>query len=209
MSDPKHSRRELVVYGGEPTTPRPRSTGRKITTAARRAPALTALLATFAVAALSAGVVQTWTAFNDEVKVGVDVAAGTLNINVDGKEGNPDPVEWPLPNSLFKPGGTPARITMPVRNTGTLDAVVTASMVGLGTPTSLGEQLDVTLTAAPSGSPVVTKTGKANGATLPAFPVPAGGSVDLTVELTLPADSANAWQGKSDTLTLTLSAVQE
>lgn len=210
-TEPRH--RELVVYGGDPVPPPPlkpgalRSAARGLRTAAGKSPAkaVAALVALFLVAS---GVAATAATFNDEVKIGVNVAAGSLNINVDGSEGNPTPVVWTLPVSQFKPGDTTTK-TVQVRNTGTLPAVVTTTMTGLGA-TSLGAQLDATLSATPSGSPAVTKSGKANGgANLAAFTVPGGGQVPLTVTFTLPASTDNTWQGKTDTLTLTLSAVQE
>ncbi|MEN0072066.1 MAG: hypothetical protein AAGC63_13870 [Propionicimonas sp.] len=156
---------------------------------------------------LAAGAQASGADFNDLVQVGVDAKAGSLDINVDGEQGNPTPVTRALPLDKMKPGDATS-ITLDVRNTGSLPAVVTASVIGLG-PTNLGAQLDATLVAAPAGAAQVTGTAKANGFKLAPFTVPANGSVPLTVTLTFPSASGNEWQAKEDKLTLTLDAVQE
>ncbi|TFH68122.1 TasA family protein [Cellulomonas sp. HD19AZ1] len=196
--------------GRAATSPRPtllRSTMRAVG-GASRTPAAKIAAVSIALALVGGGVAGTSATFFDEARIDVNVAAGTLDINVDGQQGNPAPVDLPLPLAQFKPGDTTTK-TVQVRNTGSLPAVVTTKMVGQS-PDALGAWLDATLTAAPSGSPAVTSSGKANGgANLAPFTVPAGGQVPLTITLTLPERTPNTEQGKTDTLTLALSAAQE
>jgi hypothetical protein len=207
MTDPKPTGPELITSGGEPTTSGGwRSAGTKIKAAARsRSLQIGAGLGVFGLLAVGAQV--SGADFNDMVQIGVDAKAGSLDINADGQQGNPTPYVVKMPLEQFKPGDTTSK-TIEVRNTGSLPAVVTPSMIGLGA-TSLGAQLDAALVAAPAGSAQVTGSGKANGLKSGPFTVPAGGSVPVTLTLTLPAATDNTWQGKTDTLTLTLNAVQE
>lgn len=195
----KPTRPELVMLGGEPTGWRP-----ALKSAARsRSVQIAGALAV--VGLLAMGAQSSGADYNDLIQIGVNAKTGTLDINVDGQQGNPDP--YPVDLGQFKPGDSGSK-TVEVRNTGSLPAVVTATMTGQGTA-ALGAQLDATLTAAPTGGTPVTSSAKANGAQLDAFTVPAGGSVPLTVTLTLPSSTGNDWQGKEDKLVLTLDAVQE
>jgi hypothetical protein len=207
MTDPKPTGPELVTSGGEPTTSGGwRSAGPKIKAAARsRSLQIGAGLGVLGL--LAAGAQVSGADFNDMVQIGVDAKTGTLDINADGQQGNPTPYLVKMPLEQFKPGDTASK-TIEVRNTGTLPAKVSVTVVGQGAG-YLGNQLDATVTASPAGGPPFTYTAKANGLSLEPFRVPASGAVPLTLTLTLPADTDNTWQGKTDTLTLTLNAVQE
>ncbi len=157
----------------------------------------------------SARAVITSADFTDEVKITASVAAGTLDIVVNGQQCNPSACNVPLslPAGGLKPGDHVSTV-LQVQNTGSLAALLNTKMTGLPAAGSLGAQLDATFTASPSGSPVTVGSGKANGATLSAFTVPAGQTVPLTVDLSLPSSTDNSWQGHSDTLTVTLTAGQ-
>lgn len=205
MTDPKPTGPELVTSGGEPTT----SGGwRSAVKTAARTRSLQIGAGLVVVGLLAAGMQASGAGYTDLFTATVDVKSATMDINVDGEQGNPTPVVKPLPTDQLKPGDSTS-ITLEVRNTGSVPAVVTATMAGLGAPTNLGAQLDATLVAAPAGAPQVTGTAKAHGFKLAPFTVPANGSVPLTVTLSFPSSSGNEWQDKQDTLTLTLNAAQE
>ncbi|NTW42399.1 MAG: hypothetical protein HGA44_21410 [Cellulomonadaceae bacterium] len=167
-----------------------------------------AVVAAMAVGALGMGGAATMAAWVDQVQVQVAVASGTLDVTIDGQQGNPTPVVVPLDGVLFKPGDTPVVKSVSLANAGTLPAVVTIKMTGLGA-SSLGSQLDATLTVTRPSSTPVTVSGKASSLTLASFTVPPSTTFTLQLSLSLPASTANTWQGTSDTLTISADAVQE
>ncbi|OJV22884.1 MAG: hypothetical protein BGO26_00100 [Actinobacteria bacterium 69-20] len=140
--------------------------------------------------------------FTDDAQVQVTATSGTLDITVDGDQGNPTPKQITLPLSVFKPGDTTST-TLTIHNAGNLPATLTVAVAGTG-PSALGGQLDATLAAAG----VTPASAKANGVQLDAVPLPAGADVPVTLTLSLPADTANSWQGVTDTLTVTATASQ-
>lgn len=140
--------------------------------------------------------------FTDDATVKVTAASGTLDITVNGDQGNPTPKQVTLPLSVFKPGDT-TTTTLTIHNAGNLPATLQVAIAGTG-PTALGAQLDATLTAAG----VTPATAKANGVHLDAVPLTAGADVPVTLTLSLPANTANSWQGVTDTLTITSTATQ-
>lgn len=198
----EHAPRPIVTMSGHPTTTSlPLAERSWIRTTAGRGAVTVALLGALGVGGTLAG----WV---DDVQIGVEVGTGSLDIAVDGQQGPIDvPLTLPDGTDRLAPGDT-LSTTINVENPGTLPAVVTTNLAGLGA-TSLGAQLDATLTATPSGAPVLTKGGKANGASLDAFTIAPGGTVPLRLDLSLPANTGNEWQNKDDKLTLTLTAVQE
>lgn len=155
-----------------------------------------------AIVAATAG--STAAAFTDSASVTAQVAAGTINIQVNGAEGNPTPIVVTLPLAQFKPGDVTSTVVQ-IKNVGSLPAKVTTTVAGTG-PSALGAQLDATLTATTTGA---AASGKANGVTLGAQTVAPGQTLPVEVRLSLPASTDNTWQGKSDTLTVTLNAAQE
>ncbi|NTW39386.1 MAG: hypothetical protein HGA44_05780 [Cellulomonadaceae bacterium] len=175
--------------------------------AVRRHP-FRAVVAATAVGALGMGGAATLAAWVDQVQVQVAVASGTLDVTIDGQQGNPTPVQVPLTGVLFKPGDAPVVTTVPLANAGSLPAVVTVKMTGLGA-SSLGSQLDATLTVIRPSSTPVTVTGKASSLTLATVTVPPNTSYSLELRLSLPSSTANVWQGVTDTLTISADAVQE
>lgn len=140
--------------------------------------------------------------FTDDAQVQVTASSGTLDITVDGDQGNPTPKQITLPLSVFKPGDTTST-TLTIHNAGNLPATLTVAVAGTG-PSALGAQLDATLAA----SGVTPASAKANGVQLDAVPLPAGADVPVTLTLSLPADTGNSWQGVTDTLTVTATATQ-
>jgi predicted ribosomally synthesized peptide with SipW-like signal peptide len=140
--------------------------------------------------------------FTDDAQVQVTATAGTLDITVNGDQGNPTPKQVTLPLSVFKPGDTTST-TLTIHNAGNLPATLTLAVAGTG-PTALGAQLDATLATAG----VTPAAAKANGLQLDAVPLPAGADVPVTLTLSLPTDTANSWQGVTDTLTITATATQ-
>lgn len=162
------------------------------------------LLSCAAVAALS--VTVTSAAFTDSASVTASVAAGTLDVTVNAQQGNPTPVAVTLPLGTFKPGDTTST-TLQVTNAGSLPAVVTSSVSGTGAG-ALGAQLDATLTATPSAGAPIQATGKARALVLSTVTIAPGETVPVQLALTLPTNTDNTWQGRSDTLTVTFDAAQ-
>lgn len=157
-------------------------------------------------AVLALGTTATTAAFTDSASVTASVASGTLDITVNAAQGNPTPITVTLPLGLFKPGDTTST-TLQVKNTGSLPAVITTMVAGTG-PAALGAQLDANLTATPPASGAVTASGKAISLALGVVTIQPGVTVPVVLTLTLPAATDNTWQGKTDTLTVTLNAAQ-
>lgn len=158
--------------------------------------------------AMTLGIGATTASFSDEVKVTAEVGAGSLDIKVNGEQGNPTPIVLTLPDGSdqLKPGGT-VNQQVALQNVGTLPARMSLVLKGQGAG-YLGAQLDATLTATPTTGSPVKFTSKASNLALPSFLVGAGETVPVDLALTLPMSTDNSWQGKTDTLTLTLTAVQ-
>lgn len=160
---------------------------------------------------LAGGVASTGAGFRDQVQVTAEVGAGTLDLAVNGEQGNPEPVvvNFTLPDGTdrFVPGTTMTQVIQLGNDASTIPATVTGTLKGTG-PAALGSQLDVKITATPEGGQAVTSTGKAQNLSLPAFGIEPGQSVPVEISLTLPASTTDAWQGKTDVLTFTLTAVQ-
>lgn len=205
MTQPTPTGRELVTSGGEPTTSGGwRNASGKIRTVLRTRSTQVAAVVV-ALGLFAGGVQASGASFNDMLRIGVNASTGTLDINVDGNQGNPDP--YVLETGPFKPGDTVTK-TVEVRNTGNLPAVVTGMITSTG-PDQLGTQMDASLSAAPADAAPVTAAGKATGLQVGEFVVPGGAAVPLTWTLSLPSSIGNDWQAKTDTLVLTLDAVQE
>ncbi len=209
IPEPVRTAADLVMHADEPLArPRPRTRYARATRVLAQHKVL-ALAVAVALSLLGMQVGVTAASYSDQVAISVEVASGTLDINLDGCEGVTTACSITMEGlDALKPGDSKSK-TVAVNNPGSLPAVMTAAMTGTQVLDALGAQLDATLTIAPSGSPTVSATGKASGTTLSAVTIPAGGSVPLTVTLALPADTANSWQGKKDTLSLSLTAVQE
>lgn len=191
--------KNFVTVGGQPVL--------AVRTWVRQHPIRFAL-GVVAAGAVTLGVGATTASFSDEVKVTAEVGAGSLNIQVDGAEGNPTPIVLTLPDGSdqLKPGAT-VNQQVALQNVGTLPARMSVGLKGKGAG-YLGVQLDATLTATPSTGTPVKFTSKASDMSLPTFLIGAGETVPVDLALTLPASTDNYWQGKTDTLTLTLTAVQ-
>jgi predicted ribosomally synthesized peptide with SipW-like signal peptide len=161
-----------------------------------------------AASALTVGIGATTASFSDEVKVTAEVGAGSLDIQVNGAQGNPTPIVLTLPegSDQLKPGAT-VNQQVALQNVGTLPARMSLVLKGQGV-TYLGSQLDATLTVTPSTGTPTKFTSKAANLALEPFLVGAGETVPVDLALTLPTSTDNSWQGKTDTLTLTLTAVQ-
>jgi len=157
-------------------------------------------------AVVALGTTATTAAFTDSASVTASVASGTLDITVNAAEGNPSPITVTLPLGLFKPGDTTST-TLQVKNTGSLPASLTSAVAGTGAG-ALGSQLDANLTATPPSGAPVSASGKAQALTLGAVTIPPGQTAPVVLTLTLPAATDNSWQGKTDTLTVTLNAGQ-
>lgn len=161
-----------------------------------------------AAAAVTVGVGATTASFSDEIKVTAEVGAGSLDVQVNGEQGNPTPIVLTLPegSDQLKPGAT-VNQQVELQNVGTLPARMALTLKGQGAA-HLGSQLDATLTATPTTGAPVKFTTKAADLALPTFTIGAGETVPVDLVLTLPTSTDNSWQGKTDTLTLTLTAVQ-
>jgi hypothetical protein len=192
---PKHAHKPFVTMNTDPLTPRPWHS-----TVAGKA----AITATALALATATGVGVTGARFSDGVEVVAEVGSGSLDVTVNGEQGNPTAVRLTMPPeaSLLAPGKK-VTTTMLVQNAGTLPAKVNINIAGKGAG-FLGAQLDATLTV----SAVSTYTAKANGLSLEPFPIAAGATVPVTLDLVLPADTDNTWMAKSDELTVTYTAVQ-
>lgn len=139
----------------------------------------------------------------DTAAVETTITTGTVDINVDGNEGNPTAYTFTLPITQFAPGVTTSK-TLTVKNNGTLPvtlAMSTANSAGAGgLATALTSSMTLSGTAAYSGA--------LSAATFTAKPLAPGASAPLAITVTAPAGLANTFQGKTDTITFTFTAEQ-
>lgn len=141
-----------------------------------------------------------WT---DNAEMSQTITAGTVDITLDGAEGNPSPYPIALPLSQFAPGST-TNATVSLKNAGTLGVTVTMATTTTGGVDGLATALDTVITNAPGAG----FTGKLDKAALTTFTVAPGATVPVNVEVTAPTDLANTFQGLSDTVTFTFTATQ-
>lgn len=146
----------------------------------------------------SVGVVGTSAAFTDTAAITADITTGSLDINVDGKDGT---IALDLGATTLKPGDTKTK-TFVLKNSGTLTATVTAASTSSKTLT------DVMTADLKNGSTSVY-SGTLSGLSLNAIDLAPGASTTMSLSVTLPAATDNTYQSKTDALTLTLSAVQK
>ena len=181
-----------------------------------------ALLAATVVGVGSLGTYAFWT--DEATLASGTITSGTLNLRVDGNEGNPTPYSWTALSLTDMAPGESVAAQLSVQNTGTTPFTFTATgaftagiqpyfqlrVVRGGTAGNSGSAYP--RTGSCTGGTETFATGTlANGATVvPTSPVvAAGGSTTLCVIASLPISAANAAQGASGTLTLNLSAVQQ
>lgn len=146
--------------------------------------------------------------FRDQMQVTADVASGTVGLSANGERTTAS-VKFTLPDGSdqLRPGGTMTQVIQ-VQNFGTIPVNVSSTLKGQG-PEFLGSQLDAKVSAKPTAGPAVSYTAKAQNMAVPTFSLEPGETVPVEVVLTLPPSTTTAWQGKTDTLTLTLTAVQK
>lgn len=143
-------------------------------------------------------------AFSSSVVVQADVAAGTLNINLDGNEGTAaSPYSLPLTTGKIEPGSTKTT-TVKVNNTGSIDSVLEL-VTSVNTPTSgLAGQLTATI----KDGTTTLYNGTLASAAFEGVALNGGAAKTLSVTVTAPSSLANTYQGKSDTVLMTFNAAQ-
>lgn len=182
---------------------RPRRSGRLVL----------AVLALLGAAVVLVGGQGTFAYWNDQATVtGDGFSSGTLDLTVDGQQGNPTAyVKTDLALSQMLPGESVAR-TVTVANAGDVPFTWVPSVTKGG---GLGPALTVELWrgATASSTTAYPRTGSCTGGTLVApggAPVrlAQGGEQSLCVKVSLPANTLNGFQGKTGSVTLALTATQ-
>lgn len=166
-----------------------------------------------------AGVLLTGAAFSDSAEVTAGFTAGTLDIVVNGDQGNPVPYELTfVGGDRIVPGQT-VYAPLEVENVGDVDALLTmtASMVvdpGPDTPEELTVAIvgttGATCDAATVATPSVTysPSGAIDSAAISATPLAGGGSLELCFAVELP-DTVIGTGGGSSTATFDFVAEQD
>jgi len=174
----------------------------------RRPGRIRALLAAGSV--LGAGVIATSAAFSDSAEVTASFTAGTLDITVDGEEGNPTPYALTFTGADAMAPGETVHSPLRVTNVGTVDAelslAVTATPDGTGPNATDDLRLVVARTAgavcdaaviAADAAPLVAD-GALGAATFTGVELDGGAHQDLCLAITLPASVTGTGGGATD-----------
>lgn len=139
----------------------------------------------------------------DNAQMSTTITTGTVNINIDGNEGNPTPYPITLPITQFAPGITTSK-TISIKNTGTLPVTLDMVTTNSGGPTGLASALNGALTLPGNAG----YSGPLSAATLTGKAIAPGATADIAIKVTAPADLANSFQGLTDTVTFGFTATQ-
>ncbi|HLU43051.1 MAG TPA: TasA family protein [Microthrixaceae bacterium] len=174
----------------------------------RRGRRVRAVLALGSVVGL--GVVATSAAFSDRATVTAQLTAGTLDITVDGAQGNPVPYPLTFPGAEAIAPGQTVYAPLEVANVGTVDADLSMSTTVTpdGTPQNATDDLEMTVvhTAGSSCDAAVVAAdpapyvapGPVADATFEDVPLAGGGALDLCFAVTLPASVTGTGGGGAE-----------
>lgn len=174
----------------------------------RRPGRIRALLAAGSV--LGAGVIATSAAFSDSAEVTASFTAGTLDITVDGEQGNPTPYLLTFTGADALVPGATVHSPLRVANVGTVDAELSMELAATpdGTATNVTDELrlvvahttgtacDAAVVAA-DATPLVAD-GPLTDATFAGVELDGGAHQDLCLAVTLPASVTGIGGGATD-----------
>lgn len=161
---------------------------------------------------LGIAVVGTTAAFSDSAAVAAEFTAGTLDITVDGQQGNPTPYVVSFVGADAMAPGDTVFAPLRVANVGSVDADLSLDVEATpdGTVPNVTTQLQLTIvhtTGTACNAGVVTAdadpyiaTGAIDGATFTGVDLDGGDGVDLCLAVELPASVTGTGGGASDVL---------
>lgn len=159
---------------------------------------------------LGLGAVGTSAAFSDTATVTAGFTAGTLDITVDGEEGNPTPYVMTFAGADAMAPGDTVHAALRVTNVGDVDAVLsmTVDVTADGTPQNATDDLqmaiahttgtscDATVVAADAAP--YSPAGPIGAAGIAATSLAGGTDLDLCFAVTLPSSVTGTGGGASD-----------
>lgn len=159
---------------------------------------------------LSLGTLATMAAFSDEATVTATLTAGTLDITVDGEEGQPVPYALAISGSGAMVPGDTLHVPLEIANVGTVDADLAMSVEVEGDGSSpnatddlrlviahtTGDDCDATVVTA-DASPY-SADGPLAAAAFSGVELDGGDAIDLCLAITLPSSVTGTGGGSSD-----------
>lgn len=156
------------------------------------------------------GAVGTLAAFSDSATVSAGFTAGTLDIQVDGEEGNPTPYAVVFTGADAMAPGDTVYAPLRVSNVGTIDADLSLGTDVSLTPETPNATEDLSVTVAHTtgtdcdaavidadASPYV-EDAAIDSATFSSVPLAGGADLDLCIAVTLPGSVTGTGGGASD-----------